>query len=66
MTSLQLGLTLIVIIADIYAIYSIMKSDADVVRKLIWVLLVALLPAFGLMAWVIVGPKMDRPEPAAS
>lgn len=66
MTGLELGLTLIVIIADIYAVYSIIKSEADTMRKLVWVLLVALLPAFGLMAWVIVGPKMDRPEPAAS
>ena len=59
MSGLEIVLGLIVITADIYAILQVIRSDADSMRKLIWVLMVALLPALGLIAWVFFGPRAD-------
>lgn len=57
MSGLEIVLGLIVITADIYVIFQVIRSDADSMRKLIWVLMVALLPALGLIAWVFFGPR---------
>ncbi len=59
MSGLEIVLGLIVIVADIYAILQVIRSDADSMRKLIWVLMVALLPALGLIAWVFFGPRAN-------
>jgi len=48
--------SLIVLIADIYAIIQILQSPAKGVEKLIWVLVVFLLPLIGLLIWFFAGP----------
>ena len=47
---------LIILVADIYAILQIIQSSADGIKKVIWVLIVLLLPVFGLIAWYFAGP----------
>ena len=47
---------LLILIADIYAIVKIVQSSADTVKKVIWVLLVLILPVIGLIAWYFAGP----------
>ena len=47
---------LFILIADIYAIVKIVQSSADTVKKVIWVLLVLILPVIGLIAWYFAGP----------
>jgi hypothetical protein len=47
---------LLVLIADIYAIVQVVQSSADGVNKLIWVLIILLLPIFGVVAWYFAGP----------
>jgi hypothetical protein len=47
---------LIVLIADIYAIIMILQSPAKSVDKLIWTLVVFLLPLIGLVIWYFAGP----------
>ncbi len=48
--------SLILLIADIYAIVMILQSSAKGVEKLIWVLVVLLLPLIGFIIWYFAGP----------
>ena len=47
---------LIILIADIYAIVMILQSPAKGIEKLIWSLVVFLLPLIGLIIWYFAGP----------
>ena len=47
---------LIILIADIYAIVMILQSSAPSVQKLVWALVVFLLPLIGLVIWYVAGP----------
>ena len=48
---------LIIFILDIYAIIRIINSSATTGMKVVWVLIVAVLPVIGLIAWFLAGPK---------
>ena len=48
--------SLIILIADIYAIVMIMQSSAKSIEKLIWALVVFFLPLIGLIIWYFAGP----------
>ena len=50
-------LGLIVLIADIYAIYKVLTSGASGLSKVIWTLAIIILPVLGFIAWLIAGPK---------
>ncbi|PWR01226.1 hypothetical protein DKT77_18060 [Meridianimarinicoccus roseus] len=50
-------LGLIIFIADIYAIVKVINSGADTGKKVLWVLLIAILPVVGFIAWYLAGPK---------
>ena len=47
---------LIVLIADVYAIVMILQSSAKAVEKLMWALVVFLLPLIGFIIWYFAGP----------
>jgi hypothetical protein len=47
---------LLILIADIYAIVMILQSSAKGIEKLIWFLVVLLLPLIGLIVWYFAGP----------
>ncbi len=47
---------LIILIADIYAVVMILQSYVKTVEKLIWVLVIFLLPLIGLIIWYLAGP----------
>jgi len=47
----------IVLILDIWAIISIIKSGASTGSQVLWVLLIILLPVVGLIIWWLAGPK---------
>ncbi|SDZ90992.1 PLDc N-terminal domain-containing protein [Microbulbifer marinus] len=49
-------LGLLILIADIYAIIKILQSSASGLKKLVWVLVVLLLPVLGLIIWFFAGP----------
>ncbi|WP_250458395.1 PLDc N-terminal domain-containing protein [Microbulbifer litoralis] len=49
-------LGLLIFIADIYAIIKILQSSASGLRKLIWILVVLILPVIGLVIWFFAGP----------
>ena len=51
---------LIVLIADVWAIVNIFQSGADTGRKVLWTVLVILLPVLGFILWYFLGPKTGR------
>lgn len=50
-------LALIILIADIYAVIQVLSSGTSGVNKLIWILLIILLPVIGLIIWMFAGPR---------
>jgi succinate dehydrogenase/fumarate reductase cytochrome b subunit len=51
---------LIVLIADVWAIVNIFQSGADTGRKVLWTVLVILLPVLGFILWYFLGPKTGK------
>jgi hypothetical protein len=49
----------LVLIGDIWAIINILQSSASNEKKLLWVIVVVLLPLLGLILWFFLGPR-DR------
>lgn len=47
---------LILLIVAIYAIVMILQSSAKVVEKILWALVVVLLPLVGVIIWYLLGP----------
>lgn len=52
-------LGLIIFALDVWAIASIINSNAEKSSKIIWVIVVAVLPVVGLIAWWFAGPKAN-------
>ncbi|WP_137806743.1 PLDc N-terminal domain-containing protein [Pseudomonas sp. G(2018)] len=50
---------LIILALDIWAIINVLKSGVSTGMKIIWVLLILLLPVLGLIIWAIAGPRGD-------
>ncbi|WP_296248423.1 PLDc N-terminal domain-containing protein [Pseudomonas sp. UBA4194] len=48
---------LIILALDIWAIINVIKSGAGTGAKVLWVLLIILLPVLGLIIWAIAGPR---------
>ncbi len=48
---------LLVLIADIWAIINIVQSSETTGKKVLWTVLVFLLPVLGFIIWLIAGPK---------
>ncbi len=47
----------IILVLDIWAIISVVKSGAATGSQVLWVLLILLLPVAGLIIWWLAGPK---------
>ena len=52
-------LGILILIGDIWALINILKSSASNDKKLLWVVVVVLLPLLGLILWFFLGPR-DR------
>lgn len=50
-------LGLIILIADIYAIYQVLTSRASGLAKVLWTVGIIVLPVIGLIVWLIAGPR---------
>lgn len=50
-------LGLIILIADIYAIYQVLTSSASTGAKVLWTLGIIILPVIGFIVWLIAGPR---------
>ncbi len=47
---------LLILIADIYAIVKVVQSSASMLNKVIWVVVILVLPVIGLIVWYLMGP----------
>ena len=50
-------LGLLILIGDIWALINIFQSSVSNGKKLIWILVVLLLPLLGLILWFFAGPR---------
>lgn len=53
---------LLVLAGDIWALLNISQSAAGNGRKLVWILVVLLLPLFGFIVWFLCGPRGGNRE----
>lgn len=53
-------LGLIILALDIWAIINIFGSGASTGAKVLWILLVLILPVLGLIIWLLAGPRGSR------
>jgi hypothetical protein len=53
-------LGLLILVGDVWAIINIFQSSASNEKKLIWTVIVLLLPLLGLILWFFLGPKSGR------
>jgi hypothetical protein len=45
------------LIADVWAIVNILQSNADTGAKVVWTVVVIVLPLLGFILWYFLGPK---------
>ena len=51
---------LLVLIADIWAIVNVVQSGGSTGNKVLWIVLIVVLPVVGFIIWLIAGPKTAR------
>ncbi len=51
---------LIVLVADVWAIVNIFQSSASTGNKVLWTVLVIVLPVLGFIIWYFAGPKTTK------
>lgn len=49
-----------ILVLDIWAIISVVNSNASTGAKVIWVLLIAFLPIVGFVIWLLAGPRSKQ------
>jgi len=49
--------SLLILVADVWAIINIFQSSESTGTKALWTVLVLVLPVLGLLIWYFVGPK---------
>lgn len=48
--------SVLLLIADIYAVVMIVQSSEETLKKILWLVVVILLPLIGLIIWYLAGP----------
>jgi len=51
---------ILVLIADVWAIVNIVQSQKETGTKVLWTVVVILLPVLGFILWLIFGPRTGR------
>ncbi|MFV1852750.1 MAG: PLD nuclease N-terminal domain-containing protein [Porticoccaceae bacterium] len=51
---------LLILIADVWAIVNVMGSGASTGSKVLWTVLILVLPVLGLIIWFFAGPRSGR------
>ena len=54
---------LIVLIADVWAIVNVFGSSASTGTKVVWTVLILLLPVLGFIIWLVAGPRAAKAGP---
>ena len=50
-------LGLVILILDVWAIVRVFGSSASTGTKVLWIVVILLLPVLGLILWAVMGPK---------
>jgi len=50
-------ISLIIFALDIWAIINVVKSNAEMGLKIVWILVIVILPVLGLIIWAVAGPR---------
>ena len=53
-------LGVLILAGDIWAILNIFQSSASNEKKLLWIIVVVLLPVLGLILWYFLGPRTGK------
>lgn len=48
---------LLILVIDVWAIIKVIQSPAGTGSKVLWVVLILVLPVVGLLLWFLLGPK---------
>jgi succinate dehydrogenase/fumarate reductase cytochrome b subunit len=51
---------LIILVADVWAIINVIQSRASTGKKVLWTVLIILLPVLGFIIWFLAGPKSGK------
>jgi len=51
---------LLVLIADVWAVVNIFQSTASTGKKVLWTVLVIVLPVLGFILWFFLGPRTGK------
>ncbi|HTW74079.1 MAG TPA: PLD nuclease N-terminal domain-containing protein [Steroidobacteraceae bacterium] len=51
---------LLILIADIWAIVNVLQSSASTGSKVLWTVVIIVLPVLGFILWLILGPRTGR------
>ncbi len=51
---------LLILVLDIIALVSLLKSGADTATKILWLLVIVLLPFVGMVIYFLIGPGRHR------
>jgi phospholipase D-like protein len=51
---------LLILIADVWAIVNVAQSGATTGKKVLWIVLVLVLPVLGVILWFLLGPRTGR------
>jgi hypothetical protein len=51
---------LLVLIADVWAIVNVFQSGGSTGNKVLWTVLIIVLPVIGFIIWLLAGPKTAR------
>ncbi|MEZ1315102.1 PLD nuclease N-terminal domain-containing protein [Pseudomonas fluorescens] len=56
-------LAAILVIIEIWAINRVRKAEGKSSNKLLWIVFIVFVPLFGLIAWLVAGPKHTQHNP---
>ncbi|MDB6178119.1 PLD nuclease N-terminal domain-containing protein [Paracoccus sp. Z330] len=51
---------IIIFVLDVWAIATVINTNETNGTKLLWIILIAVLPVLGLLIWYFMGPKGNR------
>jgi len=51
---------LLILVADIWAILNVIQARGELVQKLLWIVLIVVLPLLGVIIWYFAGPRSSQ------
>lgn len=56
-------LAAVLLLVELWAINKVRKAEGKSSNKLVWMVVIVFVPLFGLIAWLLAGPKHSHPNP---